>query len=245
MVDENDLMIVIPARQGSKRLVHKNVLPLHGKPLVAWTIEAAITSQVCRRVLITTDDDDVFAIAKHYPQVLAIRRPTYLASDAASSVDVALHALHEQESLDGVKIAALMLLQPTSPMRTAFHIVSAYERFERAKGLSVVSVCKVGHPLAWCGTIDADDVLRGFDVFDRRKARSSTDEYRLNGAIYLVSSECLRSQRSFFSSPTLAYRMTREESIDIDTQLDFDYCELAMTQRSSSPRSQMDFGVDV
>lgn len=237
MVDENGLMIVIPARAGSRRLPHKNVLPLCGKPLIAWTIEAAITSRVCQRILVTTDDDEVFAIVRQYPRVLAIRRPADLATDTALSADVALHALDEQERVDGLTTAALMLLQPTSPLRTASHLVRAYERFTAGSGLSVVSVCKVDHPLAWCGTIDADDALRGFDALDRCNSSQSADEYRLNGAIYLASSECLRTRGSFFSAPTLGYEMERWESVDIDTQLDLDYCELIMKRRDVLLRS--------
>ena len=124
--DALDIIAIVPARGGSKRLPRKNVLPLGGKPLIQWTLDAAKASKVIDRIVVTTDDDAVLEIADQ-SQVEAIRRPDELASDTATTVDTVLHAL-DSLAERGITARRMLLLQPTSPLRGAGDIRAAVER---------------------------------------------------------------------------------------------------------------------
>jgi len=133
-------LAIIPARGGSKRLPNKNILNLSGKPLIAWSIEAALKSEYIDDIVVTSDSDKILEIARNY-DVITIKRPYYLASDTANSIDVIKHVI---ENVDG-KYDYLVLLQPTSPLRNEKHIDEAIELLDIKKADAIISVCEMEH----------------------------------------------------------------------------------------------------
>ncbi|TVO35735.1 cytidylyltransferase domain-containing protein [Vibrio algivorus] len=181
MIADKKLIAIIPARGGSQRLPRKNVLPLQGKPLIGWTIEAAWQSKYVDRVLVSTDDIEIATISKQFGAEVPELRPHRLASDSASTHDVIEHVLnsfcHDEY--------AFILLQPTSPLRCSIDIDFAWELFTQKQVDGVISVCPCEHSPLWSNHLSTDLSLDGFIRSDNNKRSQDLDEYhRLNGAIY-------------------------------------------------------------
>lgn len=226
MADFGKTLVVIPARGGSKRLPRKNLLPLGGKPMICWTIDAALAANLGARILVTSDDEEILEIARQYQPkgVAARRRPPELATDTASTVDVLIDAV-KAERQAGCNPETIVLLQPTSPLRNADDIREALERFrENGENNTVVTVCEVDHPTAWTGTIGDDCKLEGIDLSGKR-SQDYQKEYRLNGAVYVARVSMLFTTNSLFSESLIASVMPRERSLDIDDELTFKVCE--------------------
>ncbi|MGF2733397.1 cytidylyltransferase domain-containing protein [Marinobacter sp. DUT-1] len=226
MADTGEILVVIPARGGSKRLPRKNVLPLAGKPLICWTIEEALDAKLNARIMVTSDDDEILAIARQYESegVIAYQRPDKLATDNASTADVLIDAVKAEQAA-GHDPKTLVLLQPTSPLRNADDIRAALDVF-REGGCedTVVAVCEVDHPTAWVGTIGDASRLEGIDLSGKR-SQDYRKEYRLNGAVYVVRTDCLVSSGSLFTERMCASVMPRARSLDVDEAVDFRICE--------------------
>ncbi|WNL41789.1 acylneuraminate cytidylyltransferase family protein [Halomonas sp. PAMB 3264] len=218
-------LAIIPARKDSKRLPRKNVLALAGKPLINWSIDEALKTQLVDLVVVTSDDEEVISIAKAYqsPRVEIIQRPIELATDTAKSVDVVIHALIEMEAR-GVWPERVVLLQPTSPLRTESDIEGAVRLFVEMRADNIVSVCEVDHPTAWCGKVDENLGLVGIDLSVSR-SQEAEKEYRLNGAIYIVTPYTLKEQRQLVTSSAKVFMMDKRRSLDIDDIFDFKQCE--------------------
>jgi N-acylneuraminate cytidylyltransferase/CMP-N,N'-diacetyllegionaminic acid synthase len=222
MADCNRILVVIPARAGSRRLPRKNVLPLAGKPMICWTIEAAIKANVSDRIVVTSDDPEVLRLLTQYPEsVVGVNRPAELASDSASTLDVVRDVITRERDA-GYGPDAVVLLQPTSPLRQSQDIRNAVETYGRGNGESVVSVCEVDHPLAWCGQVAPDGSLQGLNLDMGRRSQDCPADYRLNGAVYVVGLHTIEKQSSLFSESLLAYIMPRARSVDVDEELDFE-----------------------
>lgn len=230
MLSDKEILIVIPARGGSKRLPRKNVLPLAGKPLICWTIEAALESSLNAKIIVTSDDDEILSIVRHYKKdgVLAHKRPDALATDTAATIDVIKDACFFSESIH-YNPSTIVLLQPTSPLRTAENIRDAISLFNKkdSKG-TVVSVCEVEHPTAWTGSLGEDKVLSGID-FTGKRSQDYDKEYRLNGAIYVADYQHVVISETIFSNNVYAYVMSKESSVDIDDRFDFRLAELSFS----------------
>lgn len=230
MADIGNVLIVIPARGGSKRLPRKNVLPLGGKPLICWTIDAALESGIEAQIVVTSDDADILDIARKYSakSVVPHRRPDELGSDQAKTVDVVRDAIESQKRA-GYPADTVILLQPTSPLRTGADIAAALELYRQGSGEhTVVSVCEVDHPTAWIGTIAPDNTLQGLDLSGKR-SQDYAREYRLNGALYVASVQTVLGRESLFTDELKAYVMPRNRSIDIDEREDFDFCSVLIS----------------
>jgi N-acylneuraminate cytidylyltransferase/CMP-N,N'-diacetyllegionaminic acid synthase len=226
-MDQNQsIMALIPARGGSKGLPRKNILPLAGKPLIAWTIEAALQSNLCDKVIVSTDDEEIAAVARQYGAEVPFLRPPELATDNAKTIDVILHAINHQLSQNR-SFDFLLLLQPTSPLRNAGDIRSAAELLFQKKTAAVVSICESEHPPLWMNTIGPDLCLKDFlkPELQNQNRQQLAKFYRLNGAIYLAKQDFLVRERSFFGENTYAYIMEPERSVDIDRELDFKFAE--------------------
>lgn len=218
MYQNKTFLAIIPARGGSKRLPRKNVLDLAGKPLIAWSIEAGLKSQYVDKVIVTSDDNEILDIAKKFGSD-TIKRPDELASDTATSFDAIEHAINNMEKYDYI-----VLLQPTSPLRVTEHIDGAIELLISKKADAVVSVCEMDHSPLWSNTLDNELSMKGFlkeEVLNKRSQDLET-YYRLNGAIYICKTEKLLEEKSFLLKTNIfAYKMDRENSIDIDEEIDF------------------------
>lgn len=221
----NRYLAIIPARGGSKRLPKKNILKLAGKPLIAWSIEAALRSRAINRVLVTSDDDEILTISKCYGADV-LKRPDALAQDTSTSLDAIKHAIENSHSYEYI-----VLLQPTSPLRTYQHIDEAIEFLEEKKADAVISVAEVEHSPLWMNVLPADNSMTGFLRENVLNCRSQDlpAYYRLNGAIYICRTEKLLEQNSFFlESNIYAYKMNTKSSVDIDSEFDFKLAEFLM-----------------
>lgn len=220
MLNGKTFLAIIPARGGSKRLPRKNVLELAGKPLIAWTIEAGLKSKYIDKIIVTSDDNEILDIAKQFGSD-TLKRPDELSSDTATSFDVIKHTIENTDKYDYV-----VLLQPTSPLRTTEQINDAIELLENKKADAIVSVCEVDHSPLWSNTLPKDNNMNHF-IRDEMKDKRSQDlerYYRLNGAIYICKTDKLLHEKSFFIEDNIfAYCMDKKSSVDIDEQFDFEY----------------------
>lgn len=211
-------LAIIPARGGSKRLPRKNVLPLAGKPLIGWTIEAALASQYMDTVLVSSDDEEILSVAEQFGCQL-IKRPAELAQDTSTSFDAIRHAIENSPKHDYI-----VLLQPTSPLRTSHHINEAIELLESKQADAVISVAEMEHSPLWAGALPENLSMTGFlrdEIFNLRSQDLPT-HYRLNGAIYICKIEKLLETGSFFLKENIfAYVMDNKSSVDIDEEIDF------------------------
>ncbi|NDO83371.1 CMP-N-acetylneuraminic acid synthetase [Citrobacter sp. NCU1] len=222
---------IIPARGGSQRLPGKNIKNLSGKPMIAWSIEAALNSTLFDLVLVSTDCQQISDIAEHYGAIVPCLRPAGLASDTATTNDVISHMVDIVEARWG-DVDTITLLQPTSPLRTTLNIVEAHALYEEMDALSVISVCEMEHPVQLCNKLPADRSMSGF-IQEKYNVRSQELEshYRINGAIYIFDRAFVGSLTTIYGDKSYAYIMRQDESVDIDSMLDFDIAEIIMTRR--------------
>jgi len=224
MTGTSRILGLIPARGGSKGLPGKNVLDLSGRPLIAWTIAAALESDVLDSIVVSTDDLTIAAAAIDAGADVPFMRPSPLACDDAPMVDTILHAV-DSLAEDGRVYDAVMVLQATSPLRSAQDIRDAERLFDPAGGVdSVVSVVQTAHNPLWANTLPEDRRMCDFmrpEVSGKRRQDLPT-YYRLNGAIYLITVEALRRQLAFIGQNTVALVMPADRSVDIDTIIDFE-----------------------
>jgi CMP-N-acetylneuraminic acid synthetase len=224
------ILALVPARGGSKRLPGKNIKLLAGKPLIAWTLEAARASKACVDVLVSTDDEKIASVAREYGALVPWLRPAELATDTSTSVDTALHALSSYEDAHGA-VDGLLLLQPTSPLRTEKSIKSAVELFESDGGVrAVVSVSPAPIHPSWCFRTDGEHIFPylGWDAIALR-GQDLPPAYTLNGSIYIISPSELRAKLSFVTQDARPFFTIAEESVDIDTASDWSAAHAAMT----------------
>lgn len=234
MINNKKVIAIIPARGGSKRLPKKNIKKLNGKPLINWTIESALESSYIDKIVVSTDDSRIEEISQSVKKGVVVKRPKELASDVASTYDVVKYVLENQVS--SVEYDYVIILQPTSPLRTTIDIDAAIKKIEENQADAIISMCENDHPIEWSCKLNKDNNLSDFINNSLNKSRTQEIEksYRLNGAIYLLSIRRLLKEKSlFFSSSTFAYVMPRLRSYDIDDLLDFKVCESLMKFGSS------------
>lgn len=230
-----NILALIPARGGSKGVPRKNVKLLAGKPLIVWTIDAALKASGLTRVVVSTDDPEIAETSRRYGAEVPFLRPAELASDKASSVDVTMHAVAWLEDNQRYRPDFILLLQPTSPLRTASDIEAAIAVQRNKKAQAVVSVCKVTHPPQWLRRLGPDgELLPWQDGIEPSWRQDADPVYQLNGAIYLIRTEALVNKKSFFPDGTFAYIMPHERSLDIDTSWDFYLAELILKDQHGS-----------
>lgn len=220
-------LAIIPARSGSKGLIDKNIKSLAGKPLIAYSIEAAREAGVFDEIMVSTDSAEYADIAMTWGASVPFLRSADNASDNASSWDAVKEVLQKYEEL-GQKFDTFCLLQPTSPLRNSADIRNAFELLQKAD-TAVISVCEVDHSPLWCNTLPNDHCLNGFLLKENDKQRQEIETYyRLNGAVYFVRIPAFFEDDFLYREGSYAYVMPRERSIDIDTELDFIIAEAIM-----------------
>lgn len=218
MTSAASVLAIIPARGGSKGIPGKNLKLLAGKPLIAWTIEAALAANCVTRTIVSTDDPAIAEVANKAGAELPFVRPAELASDTASTADVVTHALTECPGYD-----YFVLLQPTSPLREAADIDAAFNAMLAAGMDGCVSV-SVAQDSPWLMYLDDEHgrlkpVLPPFEQGMRRQDLPQT--LLLNGAIYFVRTELFLRTAVFINEKTSGYILPDERAIDIDTYTDF------------------------
>ena len=221
---------IIPARSGSKGLPDKNIKDMLGKPLMGYTIEAALNSGCFSEVFVSTDSEKYAEIAKSLGASVPFLRSTDNAKDASSSWDVVREVLKTYEDR-GDHFDTFCLLQPTSPLRNSEDIKGAYKLFQEKGANFVVSVCETEHPISWCGeipdTLSLDGFIKRQQIGQRQK---SVKTYRLNGAIYIADTKSFAEDSFLYRDGCFAYIMDTLRSVDIDTELDFEYAEFLMSK---------------
>jgi len=223
MIGEGCLLAIIPARGGSKRLLGKNILELAGKPLIAWSIEAGTQSKYVDRVVVSTDDESIAKVAREYGADVPFMRPEKLSGDESTTIDALRHTLNEL-SEQGEEYEYLIILQPTSPLRTKEHIDEAVEQLIQKNADSIIGVTELEHPIEWTNTLPENLSMDEFlsKGINSMRSQDFPMRYRVNGAIYLLRIDMLlRSNTLFFSKNTYAYIFDKTESIDIDDMNDF------------------------
>ena len=217
---------IIPARSGSKGVPDKNIKLLNGKPLMAYTIEAAIKSKMFDTVMVSTDSERYANIACQYGAEVPFFRSEKNSSDKASSWDTVMEVLENYKKM-GKEFDTFMLLQPTSPLRNETHICEVYTEFESKNANAVVSVCEVDHSPLYCNTLPKDLSMDSFLKSEVKNTRRQDLDvyYRLNGAIYLSDIQYFLFRRDVFADNCYAYVMNKETSIDIDDEMDFIICK--------------------
>ena len=235
MINKSRLLALVTARGGSRRLPKKNLAMLSGKPLIVWSIKAAMESSHVDRVIVSTENDEIAAVAQEAGAEVPFQRPTNLATDSASSTDVVEHALRELEK-HGDRYGFVLLLQPTSPLRNSDHIDQAVALLQSKNADGVIGVTEVDHPAEWSNTLP--DCL-SMDGFSGKEFHARSQEfpvrYRVNGAIYLSRVKRLMEEKTFFfPSNVFAYKMNRSVSVDIDTSLDLKLAEILHREQQIS-----------
>lgn len=218
------MLAIIPARGGSKGLPRKNVKLLNGKPLIAYTIEAALLAKGVTRVIVSTDDEEIAKIAVQFGAEVPFMRPEYLASDNSRSIDVYINILEEIQKRENKFYEEFIVLQPTSPLRNSKDIDEAISIFKNQNADSVVSYCLEHHPLNWHKYIT--DEGKFIDIFDNtlKNRQDEKPTYFPNGAVYIFKSNLI-FKGVYYTENSYAFIMERNRSIDIDTIDDFELVE--------------------
>ncbi|MEY8198226.1 MAG: acylneuraminate cytidylyltransferase family protein [Colwellia sp.] len=218
------MLAIIPARGGSKGLPGKNIKRLHGKPMIAYTIEAALKSSSIDRVIVSTDCEEIAKVSLEYGAEVPFIRPDELASDKSLAIDTYLHAIDWVFASTGKKVEELAVLLPTCPLRHASDIDAAHALYEKDDVSSVVSYTEEHHPLHWHKYLnDKQQLINIFSdsLLNRQDERVS---YYPNGAIFLFKADLLLNKQ-YYDESSIAYLMPRERSVDVDTLEDFKYLE--------------------
>ncbi len=222
---ERTVLGLIPARGGSKGIPKKNVRELAGKPLIAHSIEAGNKSTVIDSIVVSTDDEEIAAVAEEYHARVPFVRPADLATDDAPTSPVVEHALETLVD-QGESYHDIVLLQPTSPLRTATHIDEAYELYMEREADSIISAYSTTET-RWRSTMNGAVQLNYEKESKRRQDREP--EYVINGAVYITDIDAFRSSQELITGKTVIYEMDAVDSIDVDTSFDLWLAEQVMT----------------
>lgn len=219
-----EILILIPARGGSKRLPRKNLIDLDGKPLIDWTIEAALDANISGDIIISSEDKEILDHVSKFKKlgVKIHKRPKNLGADDSKTVDVVIDAI-KSSRLCGKRYKTLILLQPTSPLRNSEDILTAQKVYDQNIKETVVSVTKTEHPSSWIGHLDNNGNLTGVDLTISR-SQENDNEYRLNGAIYISDISYILKNQTLFTPVLRPLIMPTNRSIDIDTIDDYNFC---------------------
>jgi N-acylneuraminate cytidylyltransferase len=230
MIEGETVLAVVIARGGSKGIPRKNVRSAGGKPLIAWTLEAARRSQFIDRLVLSSEDAEIISVAKQWGCEVPFVRSAKFATDEVTGVATVIDATTQVEHHDWV-----MMLQPTSPFRTAADIDGCVRQCIDSGANACVTVAEVEKTPYWMFSLSPANtlvpVMRDFaSVQDIPMYRQSFPKsFVLNGAVYVARTEWLRQTGTFVTSETQAYVMPRERSLDVDTELDWMIMEMLMS----------------
>lgn len=227
MYNNKKIIAIIPARSGSKGLKDKNIKKLNGKPLIAYTIEAARKSGIFDKIIVSTDSEKYAEISRTCGAEVPFLRSAENSSDKAGSWDVVKEVLSRLEEQYDI----IILLQPTSPLRNFKNIQDSINLFFKKNADIVFSVCETDHPAQWCGTLNTETLsAQNFIKNEYQVPRQKLEKtYTLNGAIYIIKVSCLE-QADFYGKNSFVYIMDKKESVDIDNDLDFKFAELLIKE---------------
>jgi N-acylneuraminate cytidylyltransferase len=229
MIGDRSVLGLIPARGGSKGVPRKNLKLAGGKPLIAWTIGESLRSRYLDRVVLSSEDPEIMSVAASLGCEVPFQRPAELSADSTPGIEPVLHALLELPKYDFV-----VLLQPTSPLRTADDIDACIEHCMHHQANCCVSIVKCSeHPylmfLREEGTRIRPLIPESSNVSRRQ---DYPDVFLMNGAVYVASTKWLQQSQTFLTEETIGFEMSRERSLDIDTEADFQELEMVLKNRA-------------
>lgn len=225
-------LAIIPARSGSKGLKDKNIKLLNGKPLLAYTIQSSQESRLFDEIMVSTDSEDYAEIAMQWGANVPFLRSNELSNDTTSSWDVVKDVISRYKNL-GVEFDTVALLQPTSPLRTSNDIVEGYNVMIKNTANLVVGVCEVDHSPLWANTLPENNSMDNFINKEVAKMprQSIPTYYRINGALYIVRVDYIMKSLDIYRDRSFASVMSKENSIDIDDQMDFTIASILINTR--------------
>lgn len=226
-------LAIIPARSGSKGLPDKNIIDLNGRPLMYYTIQAALDSGCFDEVMVSTDSERYAEVAKQCGAAVPFLRSVERSSDTAGSWDVVREVLMYYQN-SGQSFDYVTLLQPTSPLRTVEDIQGAFRLLSREGVHNVVSVTEVDHPVQWCFTMPEDGsmVALAASPYNNLRRQDLQTHYRENGAIYTVDAERIMDPTyDLYADACHGYVMNRDRSVDIDSEIDLMIAQVYFTGR--------------
>ena len=233
---KKEILAIIPARGGSKAIPRKNIVPLCGKPLIQYTIEAAQAAPAVSRLILSSDDETIMAFCRERGVEVPFQRPVDLAGDEAPMLDVVRHAVFFLKEKEGYQPEFVVLLQPTSPLRTSTDIEQALKLLRDSPADSVVSVVSVPHQFNPYSVMRLEgDCLVPFLPSDERKNLRQLKPafYGRNGpAILAVRQRCLLAGHSLYGDKIIPYVMDKERSLDIDDASDLQMAEYILQARA-------------
>lgn len=224
-------LVIIPARGGSKGIPHKNIAMLAGHPLIYYTVRAALAIAPATRIILSTDDDEIASAAEKCGLPVPYRRPAHLATDTAGSREVILDAMDKADAY-GIIYDCVVLLQPTSPLRSADDILGAIALFDDSTDM-VVSVTEASsNPYYNCFEIDSAGYLKiskGDGLLTRRQ--DAPEAYEFNGAVYVIDPSSIRNMPIGAFPRRKPFVMPRERSVDIDSPIDLIIAEAIISNQ--------------
>lgn len=231
MIDKQIVLGIVPARKGSKGIPNKNIRILADKPLIVWTIDAALKAKTLDKTIVSTDDKKIAEISRKYGAEVPFIRPKVLARDSTPTLLALQHAVRYLEKKEDYSPDIIVTLQPTSPLRDETDIDKAVHRLMDTGADSVVSVCEVEYSPYWMKKLKKDKVypfVKTKKEYERRQDLPKV--YRVNGAVYVTRRNVLMKDGKVLGKDTRALIMPLEKSIDIDTMLDFKLAELLIKE---------------
>jgi CMP-N-acetylneuraminic acid synthetase len=225
-------LAVITARGGSKGIPQKNLSTILGKPLIAYTIEAALQAKTLTRTIVSTDDESIVKASEQHGAEVPFLRPQHLATDTATSLAVLQHAVTYLAKQEDYATDIVVCLQPTSPLRTAGDIDQAVNLCLQSGADSVVSLCEAKHHPYWMKKIFDGRVYPLINENEHKYTRRQDlpPVYQLNGALYVTRTKALLEENRMLGEHTIPYIMPQERSIDIDTKTDLQIVEHILQQ---------------
>ena len=220
-----NILAIIPARDGSKGIKNKNIRNFNGRPLLAYTIKQAKQSPLLTRIIVSTDSEKIASVAKACGAEVPYLRPKALARQTSLVADAVLHLLDILKRMENYSPDCIMLLQPTSPLRTTVDIETSIQIFKKSGADAIVSVCEVESAVFYKGKngclISANPSIVSTNRQENKKL------YKLDGsAIYLIKTNIFRRYQSFMAGKLFGYEIDRWRAVDIDEPQDFVLGEL-------------------
>lgn len=234
MKKNKTFLTIIPARAGSKRLPNKNIKDLDGKPLISYTINAAVKSKYITETVVSTDSEKIKNVALEYGANVPFIRPKELADDHSKSINVVTHAIDFYKKELNKEFDYVILLQPTSPLRDSNDIDNAIKYLNEKDADAVISVCEMEHNPIWSNKLNKEKSMKNFldEKYINKRTQELDKYYRINGAIYICKIDILIKENRFFIDDNIyAHEMTQENSVDIDTHLDFILAKILLEER--------------
>lgn len=237
MIANKSVLAIIPARGGSKGIPRKNIRKIAKKPMIAWTIEEVKKSKYVDRVILSSDDSEIISIALKYGCEVPFVRPDKLSKDETPGIEPIIHAIKMiPEQYDYI-----VLLQPTSPLRKSNDIDNCLELCIKKKMPACISITEVHQNPYWMFCLGENGRIKPFlSEFDNfaHSRQQLPKIFTVNGAVYVAEVEWLLTKKRFLSKQTLGYIMGRNQSVDIDDELDLLLCELLLRNVKSSLTSE-------